>query len=197
MSFSEFGNIDIYLFDQLQRGILEPGMHVLDAGCGKGRNIEYLVNHGYRVAAIDQDEKALETVRSKYESAADCIVKTASLDAVPFEDGDFHYVICNAVLHFARDEVHFNAMLSELARVLKPGGIFFSRLMSTYGSEAWIESLGGGRYRLPDKRELYLTETKVLQQATENIFKGSLLDPLKSTVVHGQRTMTTWIVRRG
>ena len=37
----EFGNIDIYLFDQLLRARLRPGMRVLDAGCGGGRNLVY------------------------------------------------------------------------------------------------------------------------------------------------------------
>ncbi len=33
----EFGAIDIYLFDQLLRGRIRPGMRIFDAGCGYGR----------------------------------------------------------------------------------------------------------------------------------------------------------------
>ena len=35
----EFGQIDIYLFDQLLRGRIMPGMRMFDAGCGYGRNL--------------------------------------------------------------------------------------------------------------------------------------------------------------
>jgi 2-polyprenyl-3-methyl-5-hydroxy-6-metoxy-1,4-benzoquinol methylase len=39
----EFGDIDIYVFDQLLRGRITEGMRVLDAGCGGGRNIVYMM----------------------------------------------------------------------------------------------------------------------------------------------------------
>ena len=39
----EFGSIDIYVFDQLLRGRITPGMRVFDAGCGGGRNLVYLL----------------------------------------------------------------------------------------------------------------------------------------------------------
>jgi SAM-dependent methyltransferase len=54
----EFGAIDIYLFDQLLRGRIAPGLRVLDAGCGSGRNLVYLLRSGYEVFAADPDERA-------------------------------------------------------------------------------------------------------------------------------------------
>ena len=53
----QFGDIDIYLFDQLLRGRIAPGMHVIDAGCGGGRNLVYLLRNGYNVAAVDRDPR--------------------------------------------------------------------------------------------------------------------------------------------
>ena len=44
---SEFGDIDIYLFDQLLRGRFDTRRRVLDAGCGGGRNLPYLLAHGF------------------------------------------------------------------------------------------------------------------------------------------------------
>ena len=44
----QFGNIDIYVFDQLLRGRIAPGMRVFDAGCGGGRNLVYLLRNGLR-----------------------------------------------------------------------------------------------------------------------------------------------------
>ena len=45
---AQFGAIDVYLFDQLLRGAIRPGMRVLDAGCGSGRNLVYLLREGSR-----------------------------------------------------------------------------------------------------------------------------------------------------
>lgn len=58
-----FGNIDIYLFDQLLKGRLVPGMRVLDAGCATGRNLVYLLRNGYEVCGIDQSQEAILEVR--------------------------------------------------------------------------------------------------------------------------------------
>ena len=45
----QFGPIDIYLFDQLLRGNIGPGMTIFDAGCGYGRNLRYFLNERYAV----------------------------------------------------------------------------------------------------------------------------------------------------
>ena len=59
----QFGQIDIYLFDQLLRGRIRPGMRVLDAACGGGRNLVYLLQSGFEVFATDADVRAVEAVR--------------------------------------------------------------------------------------------------------------------------------------
>src|SRR5206468_12908782 len=59
----KFGQIDIYLFDQLLRGRIAPGMRVLDAGCGGGRNLVYLLREGYEVYGVDADPRAIAAVR--------------------------------------------------------------------------------------------------------------------------------------
>ena len=59
----QFGEIDIYLFDQLLRRRLLPGMRVLDVGCGSGRNLVYLLRSGYQVFGIDPDPISIQVVR--------------------------------------------------------------------------------------------------------------------------------------
>src|SRR5271165_5693186 len=59
----QFGQIDIYLFDQILRGRIQPGMRVLDAGCGSGRNLVHLMREGYEVFGADSDPRAIEEVR--------------------------------------------------------------------------------------------------------------------------------------
>jgi len=59
----QFGQIDIYLFDQLLRGRIGPTMRVLDAGCGSGRNLVYFLREGYDVFGVDTDPIAIEDTR--------------------------------------------------------------------------------------------------------------------------------------
>lgn len=197
---SLYGNIDVYLFDQLLKGRLQPGMAVLDAGCGGGRNLVYLMRAGFNVHGVDSDPTAIEQVRSLAASLAPQLpaenFAVAPAESLPHSDAQFDFVICNALLHFARDEDHFHAMVGELARVLKPAGIFFARLMSTHGVETIVQPLGGRRYRLPGGQPVFLVDEELIMNLTRDVFHGRLIDPLKSTLVHNQRTMTTWVLMR-
>ncbi|MDH4063642.1 MAG: class I SAM-dependent methyltransferase [Acidobacteriota bacterium] len=193
----QFGNIDIYLFDQLLRGRLRPGMRVLDAGCGGGRNLVYLLRRGLDVCATDADPDAIARVRALAATLAPELAasnfRLESVERCSFDDGAFDFVISNAVLHFARDDEHFDAMVQELWRVLAPGGVLFSRLASSVGLEGELDDRGSNRFLLPDGSERYLvTEVRLLD--TTRRLGGTLLDPLKTTLVHGQRSMTTWVV---
>ncbi len=82
-----------------------------------------------------------------------------------------------------------------LWRVLKPGGLFFARLASTIGVAGQVRPLGNNRYRLPDGSDLYLVDADTILDWTARL-GGDLLDPIKTTVVHDQRSMTTWVARR-
>jgi hypothetical protein len=75
------------------------------------------------------------------------------IESICYPDNTFDLVICSAVLHFARDDAHFNAMLENLWRVLKPGGLLFCRLASTIGMPH--QHLNGHRYLAPDGVERY------------------------------------------
>ncbi len=194
-----FGGIDIYLFDQLLRGRILPGRSVLEAGCGRGRNLTYFLGQGYEVRALDPDAGAIETVRELAGRLAPRLppanFRVESAEASTFEDRCADVVVSSAVLHFARDEAHFRAMVSGSWRLLKPGGLFFCRLASNIGMETRMRPVGGGRFRLPDGSERFLVDEKLLMSLTREL-GGSLLDPLKTTVVQDQRCMTTWVVRR-
>ncbi len=196
----QFGNIDIYLFDQLLKGRIEPDHRILDAGCGGGRNLVYLLQHGFDVRAVDSDALAVARTKQLMEElrpdAAPDTARVASLDELPFADDSFDVVICNAVLHFARDHAHFDAMTAELLRVLAPGGLFFCRLASDVGIEEAVEPIGEGRYGLPDRSERYLVNEQRLEALTRSA-GAKLLDPIKTTNVQGLRCMTTWVLQAG
>jgi SAM-dependent methyltransferase len=192
----EFGDIDIYLFDQILRGRFDHRRRILDAGCGSGRNLPFFLKHGFDVCAVDADHAAVEAVRRLAASLhvhlpADNF-HTRPLDQLPWTDAGFDAVICSAVLHFARDEADFAAMLREMWRVLKPGGLFFARLATSIGLEQQL-SAPVGRVRLPDGSDRYVLDEATLLAWTERL-GGRLADPLKTTNVQNQRAMTTWVL---
>ncbi len=195
----QFGAIDIYLFDQLLRGNLRRDMRVLDAGCGSGRNLVYLLREGFDVTALDASAQPMECVRQMSERLGRPLgperLVVGSIADLPFPDEAFDAVLSNAVLHFAPDEATFLAMVSELGRVLAPGGLLFARLASSIGIEDRIAALGDGRYRLPDGSDRFLVDEPRLINLTQSL-GGSLLDPIKTTNVQGLRCMTTWVVRK-
>jgi len=196
---TEFGQIDIYLFDQILRGRIAPGMSVLDAGCGGGRNLVYLLRQGYDVCGVDANADAVAAVRSLAARLAPGLpadrFRVEPVEAMTFPGAHADVVISSAVLHFARDEAHFQAMVRELWRVLRPGGLLFCRLASSIGMESRVRPVGGGRFRLPDGSERFLVDEAGLMTATTAL-GGALADPLKTTIVQNQRCMTTWVVRK-
>jgi SAM-dependent methyltransferase len=195
----QFGQIDIYLFDQLLKGRISPGMRVVDAGCGSGRNLVYFLREGYEVFAADSDPRAVEGIRRLARALAPSLppsnFRVEAVEHMSFDDACANLVISNTVLHFARDDAHFERMLQGSWRVLKPGGIFFCRLGSSIGMESQVKRIEGRRYWSPDGSERYLVDEALLDSVTERL-GGELADPLRTTVVHGQRAMTTWVLRK-
>jgi tellurite methyltransferase len=195
----QFGEIDIYLFDQLLRGRIAAGMRIFDAGCGFGRNLVYFLREGFDVFGVDSDPRALDATRHLAATIAPALAaenfRLEKLEAMSFPDSFADVVISSAVLHFARDADHFEAMLSGTWRVLKPGGFLFCRLASSIGIENQVHHIAGRRFHLPDGSERYLVDEALLLALTERL-GGRLCDPLKTTVVQNQRSMTTWVVAK-
>ncbi|HSS18679.1 MAG TPA: class I SAM-dependent methyltransferase [Pyrinomonadaceae bacterium] len=229
-----FGGIDIYIFDQLLKGRFVPGMKVLDAGCGAGRNLVYFLRSGYEVFGVDEEKWAIERVRKlaavlaprlpaenfwvgKVEELsaafADCtdgqlinngpaMLRTLAQPLPGGEElggtdkteigGIVDVVLSSAVLHFARDEQQWQAMVDAMWSVLKPGGIFFARLASTIGIENQVNLIEGRRYRLPDGSDRFLVDAAMLHRVTDKL-GGEFVEPIKTTVVENMRAMTTWV----
>lgn len=196
---AEFGQIDIYLFDQLIRGRIAPGMRVVDAGCGGGRNLVYFFRNGYDIFGVDTDPGAIASVRSIAKRLAPGMPATNfrvdPVERMTFPDVFADVVLSSAVLHFASDDEQFSGMVREMWRVLRPGGLLFSRLASDIGMEGRMQRLRGRRFLLPDGSERYLVDQAMLLDLTRDL-GGRLIDPLKTTVVQDQRCMTTWVVRK-
>jgi SAM-dependent methyltransferase len=193
----QFGQIDIYVFDQILRGNIAAGMKVLDAGCGYGRNLVYLLREGAEVFALDADAAGVAHVKALAAELAPQLpaenFRVGAIEKMPFADEFADVVICNSVLHFARDEEQFLAMVTELWRVLRPGGMLFCRLGSRIGME--FERVRGQIYRIGDGSEWFLVDEAALLDMTRQM-DAVLVDPLKTTIVQDYRCMTTWVVRK-
>jgi SAM-dependent methyltransferase len=191
---AEFGQIDIYLFDQLLKGRFDRRPRILDAGCGDGRNLVYFLRHGFECFGVDRDPESIEQVRGLAARLAPALpdehFRVAALERLPLADASVDAVVCSAVLHFADDEEHFGRMVSDLWRVLAPGGLFFARLASNIGLEDRI-GRARRRARLPDGSDRFLVDEGMLLEWTTRL-GGRLADPIKTTIVQQQRCMTTW-----
>ena len=174
-------------------------MRVVDVGCGGGRNLVYLLREGFDVYGVDADPRAIAVTRNLAASLAPALpadhFRAEPIEAMSFPDAFADVVISSAVLHFARDDAHFLAMVQSTWRILKPGGLFFCRLASSIGMENQVRNLEGRRFLLPDGSERYLVDEQLLLQLTDQL-GSELVDPLKTTVVQNQRCMTTWVVRK-
>jgi len=196
----QFGNIDIYLFDQLLRGNITPGMTVIDCGCGGGRNLVYLLQNGFDVCAVDSEPDAIEAVRHMARVLAPQLsphnFRVELIEAMSFEAASADVMLSNAVLHFARDERQFRAMVREMWRVLRPGGLLFCRLASNIGMEGKFRRIETRVFELLDGSVRFLVDAALLHDITRAL-GGELVDPIKTTIVNEQRCMTTWVVRKG
>jgi tellurite methyltransferase len=128
-----------------------------------------------------------QTVNNKETPATGAVKENAS--------DTFDLVVSSAVLHFARDEEQWQAMIDEMWRVLKPGGIFFARLASTIGMEDKIRLIEGRRFHLPDGSDRFLVDEAMLKRVTAAL-GGEFIEPIKTTIVENLRAMTTWVVRK-
>ena len=194
---AQFGQIDIYVFDQILRGNITSGMRVLDAGCGYGRNLVHLLREGCEIFALDASREGVEHVRQLSASLGTGLpaenFQVGLIEQMPFPDAFADVVICSSVLHFARDDEHFRMMLSDLWRVLRPGGMLFCRLGSRIGMD--FEWVRGNIYVIGDGSEWFLVDEEMLLEFTEEM-NAVLVDPLKTTVVQDYRCMTTWVLRK-
>jgi tellurite methyltransferase len=196
---ARFGDIEIYLFDQLARGRFDGRRRVLDAGCGGGRNLPYFLAQGFEVFAIDADAGAVAAVGALIARLAPGVpatnVRQGAVEQLPWPDASMDAVLASALLHFARDRAHFDAMVAELWRVLAPGGLFLARLATSIGLESRLAA-PVGRVRLPDGSDRFVVDLATLLDLTARL-GGRLLDPIKTTNVQDQRCMTTWVMEKG
>ncbi len=98
------------------------GKAVLDLGCAGGFMAEALAEKGARVTGIDPAAQAIEAARAHAAvSGHDIRYDVGVGEDLPYGEAEFDYVVCVDVLEHVQD---LDRVLSEIARVLRPGGVF-------------------------------------------------------------------------
>ncbi|MDT0556194.1 class I SAM-dependent methyltransferase [Patiriisocius hiemis] len=190
-TFDTLGNVDIYVIDQILKGRYLNGQSILDAGCGKGRNLKWFYQNDFELFGIDANSEFLLTAKQNYPKAAENLT-VGTLDNLPYGENNFDHILCCAVLHFAESETHFTTMFSELIRVLKPGGMLLIRMASNIGLDGNAPEI---RYKENGKKgTYYLTRERINQLIIE--FSLTLLESVKTTNVQDVRAMTTLVLSK-
>jgi SAM-dependent methyltransferase len=157
----------------------------------------HLLRAGCEVFAVDANPEGVAHVRALAAELAPHLpagnFRTDPIEKMEFASEFADVVICNSVLHFARDDAHFLAMVEELWRVVRPGGMLFCRLGSRIGMN--FERLRGNIFRINDGAEWFLVDEAALMNMTEQM-NAVMVDPLKTTIVQDHRCMTTWVLRK-
>ena len=178
-----FGNVDIYLLDQILKNKFQMGMKVLDAGCGEGRNLMHFINSGYDVYGIDINPMAIKALQFIVSSIRPDLskhhFKEEDIASLSFPDNTFDLIIASAVLHFARDHDHFYKMVEQLIRSLKSGAMLFIRMASDIGIENLAVPKGSGRFLIPDGSERFLLTREILRKTGAAIILLNIWSNLK------------------
>lgn len=148
-----------------KQGVDFSRIHVLDLGCGTGRNSNYLAGLGATVTGIEISHTALELARTRAqeEKVEVTYVKQSMGEAFPLEDNSIDLIV-DITSSNSLNEQERSLYLNECARVLKPGGHFFVRTLAKEGDKNAKELLK----RFPgEEYDTYINKTLGL---TERVF---------------------------
>ena len=189
------GETDIYLIDQIMKGRYKAGDVLLDAGCGKGRNLHWFLRNGFEIYAIDANPLVIEDLVQTYPTLPSGRFRVGVVEHILFDDNFFDGIISSAVLHFAKDKAHFFEMLDEMYRVLKPGGTLFIRMASDIGIEDRVKPLATDIFLLPDGSTRFLLTRHLLEQIFSS-YAFSFLEDFKTVNVNDIRCMSTLMLQK-
>jgi 2-polyprenyl-6-hydroxyphenyl methylase/3-demethylubiquinone-9 3-methyltransferase len=112
----------------------EGAPRVLDLGCGGGFLANALAEAGYRVTGLDQSPEALEVAR-RHDWTGTVEYRVGDALRLPFETGTFEAVALMDFLEHVEDP---EAVLREVSRVLKPGGLWFFHTFNRTRVADWV-----------------------------------------------------------
>lgn len=192
---SFLGQTDIYLLDQIMKGRYNEHDKILDAGCGKGRNMHWFLQNDLEIYGIDKNAEAIAQLRSSNPTLPAKRLQVLPVEKMSFPDNYFDHVISSAVLHFAKSTKHFKEMFSEMVRVVKPNGSIFIRMTSDIGIETKVKLIADGVYEIPDGSQRFLLTRSLLAEIKQQ-HNLSFIEPLKTVNVDDVRCMSTVVLQK-
>ncbi|MDR7071383.1 class I SAM-dependent methyltransferase [Fictibacillus barbaricus] len=118
-----------WLFDQYE---IQPNSKILELGCGSGAfwvKNKSRIPADWQITLSDFSSGMLQDAQNNLEGLPNLSFQQINIQEIPFDVDSFDVVIANHMLYHVPDR---SQALSEIRRVLKPGGLFYS---STIGEE--------------------------------------------------------------
>lgn len=189
------GDTDIYLIDQIMKGRYKLNDTILDAGCGEGRNMYWFFKNNINIYGIDSNEETIRGLKNTHPSLPEERLQISLIEKMPFRNNFFDHILSSAVLHFATTTMQFQNMITEMVRVLKPGGTLFIRMTSDIGIEDKVQVINNGVYSIPDGSVRFLLTRPLLATLLQEK-KLSFIEPLKTVNVDDVRCMSTLVLQK-
>ncbi len=160
--------------------LFAPGSVILDLGCGRGYDTQYLLSTGCRVISTDFSREALKLVKQNVKQAIP--VQVDMRQGLPFSPQKFHIVIANPSLHYFPLE-QTRRIIHQIRECLTENRILLARFNSTddvnYGARAQSEN--GENYFLVNGVMKHFFDRETLEQLFETGWK---VESLQAKVIH-------------
>jgi ubiquinone/menaquinone biosynthesis C-methylase UbiE len=137
-----FRELESYRFEKLDYlprlldSVVHSGQRLLEVGCGAGIDLAHLATKGAVVTGIDLAPSAIALARRHFADrglAADLQVMNG--EQMAFPDASFDLIYAHSTLQYTADD---RAMVSEIHRVLRPGG---QAVLIVYHKHSWLNAL--------------------------------------------------------
>lgn len=132
-------------------------LNALDLGCGGGRHSELLVNLGFKTSVFDLNIEMLRCTQNRVGKSALQSVKRGSIVKLPYKTASFDVVVTTGVLHQAKNFQDYQLAVSELSRILKPGGVVCLNIFTSLNlDETYIKLPDAFSYRTKEGLDMSL-----------------------------------------
>lgn len=131
---AETVDLDVSNIRSLFLNCIPEGGHVLDLGCGSGRDSRFFLDQGYSVTAVDASEE-IAKLAGEFIGKAAVNQSFRELDYSELFDGVW---ACASLLHCPKSDM--DAVLQRITQVLKPDGILY--MSFKYGTDERVDERG-------------------------------------------------------